>query len=83
MSRIPSGDTRPELAVCSLLHRIGFRFRLHVANLPGRPDIVLPRLRTVIFVNGCFWHQHTGCIDCSKPVTRSGYWASKLARNVG
>lgn len=82
MSRIPSRDTRPEIAVRSLLHRLGFCFRLHVATLPGRPDIVLPRLRTVVFVHGCFWHQHEGCIDCSKPATRTAYWAPKLARNV-
>ncbi len=82
MSRIRSRDTRPEILVRSLLHRMGFRFRLHVRALPGRPDIVLPHHRTVIFVHGCFWHQHQGCVDGKRPATRTGYWEPKLARNV-
>jgi DNA mismatch endonuclease (patch repair protein) len=82
MSRIRSCDTRPEKAVRSLLHALGFRFRLHRRDLPGRPDIVLPRYQSVIFVHGCFWHQHAGCIDCSRPASNSDYWLSKLARNV-
>lgn len=82
MSRIRSRDTVPELAVRRLVHRLGFRFRLHNRRLPGKPDVVLPRHRTVILVHGCFWHQHEGCIDCSKPGTNKSYWAQKLARNV-
>lgn len=82
MSRIRSRDTTPELVVRRLLHRLGFRFRLHNAKLPGKPDLVLSRHRTTIFIHGCFWHQHEGCIDCSKPATNSGYWAPKLRRNV-
>ena len=82
MSRIRSRDTAPELTVRSLVHRLGFRFRLHDPSLPGRPDIVLSRFRTVIFIHGCFWHQHAGCVDCSKPTTNSSYWTPKLKRNV-
>lgn len=82
MSRIRSRDTAPEIAVRRLVHRLGFRFRLDNRQLPGKPDLVLPRHRTVIFVHGCFWHQHGGCIDCSKPRTNGAYWLPKLARNV-
>lgn len=82
MSRIRSRDTAPELAVRRLVHRLGFRFRLHSRNLPGKPDLVLARHRTVILVHGCFWHQHEGCADCSKPGTNQSYWAPKLTRNV-
>jgi DNA mismatch endonuclease (patch repair protein) len=82
MSRIRSRDTAPELAVRRLVHRLGFRFRLHNRRLPGKPDLVLARHRTVVLVHGCFWHQHEGCIDCSKPGTNQSYWAPKLARNV-
>jgi len=82
MSRIRSSNTKPEMLVRSLLHRIGFRFRVHCRNLPGRPDIVLPRYRTVIFVHGCFWHQHAGCTEASRPASNTGYWNSKLKANV-
>lgn len=82
MSRIRSRDTVPEVAVRRLVHRLGFRFRLHGRQLPGKPDMVLSRHRSVIFVHGCFWHQHEGCIDCSSPRTNSTYWSPKLARNV-
>ena len=80
MSRIKSKDTQPELAVRSLLHRMGYRFRLHRTDLPGRPDIVLPRHRKAILVHGCFWHGH----DCrlgSKPKSNQGYWGPKIATN--
>lgn len=60
---------------------MGYRFRLHVKALPGKPDLVLSRHRTVIFVHGCFWHQHQGCIDCSKPRINADYWSGKLQRN--
>lgn len=66
----------------SLLHRAGFRFRKNDKSLPGSPDIVLPRFRTVIFVHGCFWHQHKGCRRATKPATRQDYWDTKLARNI-
>lgn len=82
MSRIRSRDTNPELAVRQTLSKLGYRFRLHRHDLPGKPDIVLPKYRIAIFVHGCFWHQHTGCIDCSKPKTNANYWRPKLSANV-
>ena len=81
MSRIRGRDTRPELRVRSWLHRQGFRFRLHGRDLPGRPDIVLPRFRTVIFVNGCFWHLHDGCPAGRIPRSNSSFWKKKLTDN--
>jgi DNA mismatch endonuclease (patch repair protein) len=80
MSRIRSKDTKPELVVRSLLHRLGFRFRLHRKDLPGRPDIVLPKHKKVILVHGCFWHGHT-CRLASKPKSNSGYWSAKIDAN--
>lgn len=80
MSRIRSKNTKPELAVRSILHALGYRFRLHRPDLPGKPDIVLPRHKKIILVHGCFWHGH----DCrlgSKPKSNSGYWLAKIARN--
>jgi len=81
MSRIRSRDTRPERQLRSLLHRMGYRFRLHVAKLPGKPDIVLPRHRTVIFLHGCFWHQHPGCRYACVPKSRTNFWDRKFAAN--
>ena len=82
MARIRSRDTKPEIAVRRLLHSLGYRFRLHRRDLPGKPDIVLPRHRLVIFVHGCFWHQHPDCRLASRPKTRQNYWGPKLAGNV-
>lgn len=82
MSRIRGQNTGPERRVRSLLHRRGFRFSLRRKDLPGKPDIVLPRLRTVIFVHGCFWHRHTGCHNSVLPKTRAQFWAEKLTGNV-
>ncbi len=82
MSRIRSKDTSPEKKVRSLLHQMGYRFRLHVKSLPGQPDIVLPRYRKVIFVHGCFLHLHKGCRDGTIPKTQHEKWKSKLERNV-
>lgn len=82
MSRIRSTNTRPELAVRKALHARGFRFRLHRRDLPGKPDIVLPRYRAAVFVHGCFWHQHPGCRLASWPKSRIEYWGPKLGRNV-
>ena len=82
MSRIRSRHTLPEMIVRRLLHWMGFRYRLHVAHLPGKPDIVFPRLRKIIDVRGCFWHQHKGCIDSHIPKSRTDYWRPKLAKNV-
>lgn len=81
MSRIRGRNTKPELMLRSMLHREGFRFRLHSKNLPGRPDIVLPRYRTVIFVHGCFWHRHEGCRNATMPSTRREFWSEKFDKN--
>lgn len=80
MSRIHSVDTEPEKEVRSLLHRRGFRFSLHRKDLPGNPDIVLPRYRTVVQVQGCFWHGHS-CKDGRRPLSNRKYWNAKLDRN--
>lgn len=82
MSRIRGKDTRPEVKLRSLLHRAGFRFRVHDSRLPGKPDIVLPRYRSVIFVNGCFWHRHQGCRYCTTPATRKDFWDRKFSETV-
>ena len=82
MSRIRSRDTAPELRLRSLLHRVGLRFRLHHPGLPGRPDIVLPRYRTVVFVHGCFWHRHLGCSGATTPSSNAEFWQSKFEANV-
>jgi DNA mismatch endonuclease (patch repair protein) len=82
MSRIRSGNTKPELVLRSLLHRCGYRFSLRRRDLPGKPDIVLRKYRTVIFVHGCFWHRHPGCKQASMPRTRPEFWAEKFAKNV-
>jgi DNA mismatch endonuclease, patch repair protein len=82
MRRIRSTDTRAELVVRSLLHRAGFRFRLHDKQLPGKPDIVLPRYKTVVFVHGCFWHGHKGCKEGRRPKSNTEYWNRKLDRNL-
>lgn len=82
MARIRKRDTKPELVVRRCVHRLGYRFRLHRADLPGTPDLVFPVLRKVILVNGCFWHQHTCQLGCKAPRTRQEYWIPKLARNV-
>lgn len=82
MAAIKSRNTKPEIAVRKLLHASGFRFRLHRKDLPGRPDIVLPRYKTAVFVHGCFWHQHEGCKLASKPSSRQEYWKAKFDRNA-
>jgi len=82
MRKVHGQDTRLELRVRSTLHRMGFRFRLHAPSLPGRPDIVLPRHRKVIFVHGCFWHQHPRCRRSKLPATNVDWWRKKLRRNV-
>ncbi len=82
MSRIRGKDTKPELRVRSQLHRMGYRFRLHRKDLPGRPDIVLPKYDTVIFVHGCFWHRHKGCRFAYTPKTRVEFWQTKFDLNV-
>ena len=82
MSRVRSTDTKPEMVVRKWLHSQGLRFRLHRKDLPGKPDIVLPRFKTVILVNGCFWHQHQGCRKAALPASNRDFWAEKLGRNV-
>lgn len=82
MSRVRSGNTKPELLVRSLLHRMGYRFRLHRKDLPGKPDIVLPKYRTVVLVHGCFWHQHPGCRKATVPKRNRAFWEAKLSRNT-
>lgn len=82
MSRIKGRDTSPELRLRSLLHRAGFRFRLHAKQLPGRPDVILPKYRTAIFVHGCYWHRHPGCRNATIPSTRREFWLEKFNRNV-
>ncbi|HCG00189.1 MAG TPA: very short patch repair endonuclease [Chloroflexi bacterium] len=82
MSKVKNRDTAPKLVVRRLLHRLGYRFRLHRANLPGHPDIVLPRHRKVIFVHGCFWHGHVGCPRGARPATNTEFWNAKLDANA-
>lgn len=81
MSRIKGKDTKPEMLVRSAAHRLGLRFRLHGKGLPGRPDLVFPKHRTVVFVHGCFWHRH-GCKLASNPKSRQDYWLPKFERNT-
>jgi DNA mismatch endonuclease (patch repair protein) len=82
MGRISGRDTKPEIVVRRVLHRLGYRFRLHSKNLPGRPDIVLPRWQTVIFVHGCFWHRHPGCRFAYSPKSRVEFWMKKFDENI-
>jgi len=82
MSRIKSKDTGPEKKVRSLLHSLGFRFRLHRKDLPGKPDIVLPKYKTVIFVHGCFWHGHDCKAGKNTPASNRNYWNTKLSNNI-
>jgi len=82
MSRIKSKDTKPELIVRSLLHHLGYRFRLHSKKLPGKPDIILAKYKTVIFVHGCFWHHHKDCPRATTPKSNREYWKTKFNKNV-
>ncbi|MDD5169002.1 MAG: DNA mismatch endonuclease Vsr, partial [Syntrophales bacterium] len=82
MRRITARNTKPEMTVRSLLHELGYRFRVHRKDLPGKPDIVLPRYKTAIFVNGCFWHRHHGCKNATMPKTNAEFWKKKLSENV-
>ncbi len=82
MAHVRGRDTKPELAVRRLLHKMGYRFRLHRKDLPGRPDIVLPKYRKVLFVHGCFWHGHAGCRKAARPTSNSEFWNAKLDGNI-
>ena len=81
MSGIRGKNTKPEVRVRSHLHRHGLRFRLHVGDLPGRPDIVLPRYRAAVEVRGCFWHQHPGCRFAARPKSNAAFWEEKFRQN--
>jgi DNA mismatch endonuclease, patch repair protein len=82
MGRVRGKDTTPELVVRRLAHRLGLRFRLHASNLPGRPDLVLPKYKVAIFVHGCFWHRHEGCRRTTIPATRREFWLTKFSDTV-
>lgn len=82
MARVKGRNTEPERLVRSLLHKMGYRFRLHRRDLPGSPDIVLPKHRKVIFVHGCFWHGHKGCRKASRPSTNVDFWNNKIDKNM-
>lgn len=82
MSGIRGRDTRPERTMRKALFARGMRFRLHAKNLPGRPDLVFPRYRAVVFVHGCYWHQHPGCSFATRPASHVQFWSEKLASNV-
>ena len=82
MSGIRSKNTKPEITVRRWLHKNGYRFRLHRKDLPGKPDVVLPKYKTVIFVHGCFWHRHNGCKYCITPKTRTDWWLNKFEGNI-
>lgn len=82
MSRITSKNTKPEIIVRSALHKAGFRFRLHGKDLPGAPDIVLPKYKTVVFVHGCYWHVHKGCKRSNLPKSNLLYWTVKFEKNI-
>jgi DNA mismatch endonuclease (patch repair protein) len=82
MSRIRSKNTKPERLLRSGLHKRGLRFRIHKKDLPGKPDIVFPSKKVVVFVHGCFWHLHENCVDGRIPKSNTGYWEHKLQRNI-
>ncbi len=82
MSRIRSANTKPEMIVRSLLHRMGYRFRLHRKDLPGKPDIVLPKFKAIIFIHGCFWHRHINCKYAYMPKSKQKFWETKFKSNV-
>jgi len=81
MARIRAKDTRPEWAVRRLAHGLGYRYRLHVGDLPGKPDLVFPKHRAIILVHGCFWHRHGGCVLARLPKSRLDFWEPKLTAN--
>lgn len=82
MSRVSGKDTKPEIIVRKKLHGMGYRYRLHRADLPGKPDIVLPKHKKIIIVNGCFWHGHEGCRRSKRPTTNIAFWEKKLDSNL-
>ena len=82
MSRVTGKNSKPELIVRKLLHGMGYRFRLHDAKLPGKPDVVLPRHKKIVFINGCFWHGHHDCKRAKLPSTNVEFWQSKISGNI-
>ena len=82
MARVRSKNSKPEIVVRRMAHRSGYRFRLHCRYLPGTPDLVFPKLKKIILVNGCFWHRHHGCSRATTPKTRESYWAKKFGDNM-
>lgn len=82
MAQIRAKNTKPEILIRSLLHRLGFRFRLHRKNLPGKPDIVLSKYKTVIEVRGCYWHRHQGCKEATLPKSNTAFWEKKFSETV-
>lgn len=82
MSRIRGKNTQPELALRRVLHGLGLRYRLHGAGLPGKPDLVFPRYKAVVFVHGCFWHRHAGCSIATTPKSNTSFWVGKFEKNV-
>ncbi len=81
MSRVRAKDTRPEMIVRRLVHSLGYRYRLHRGDLPGRPDLVFPKRKAIIFVHGCFWHRHARCRKATTPATNRDYWLPKFRQN--
>ncbi|MHC2018695.1 very short patch repair endonuclease [Methylobacterium sp. CM6247] len=82
MKKVRQRDTKPEIVVRRVAHALGFRFRLHRRDLPGSPDLVLPRHKVAVFVHGCFWHRHPGCRSASTPKANAEFWSDKFDRNV-
>lgn len=82
MASIKGANTTPEIALRKAMHALGLRFRLHAKKMPGRPDIVLPRWKAVVFVHGCFWHRHEGCPNATHTATRPDFWKAKFKANV-
>jgi len=82
MAKIGQSDTKPEMSVRKVAHRLGYRFRLHRRDLPGTPDVVFPKHKAVVFVHGCFWHRHAGCTRASTPATDTDFWTLKFERNT-
>ena len=81
MALVRGADTKPEMKVRSIVHRLGYRYRLHVSKLPGKPDLVFPKLHKVLFVHGCFWHRHSGCSLARLPKSKLDFWKPKLEGN--
>lgn len=82
MSRIRGKDTKPEIVLRTLMHHAGSRYRLHDKKLPGKPDLVLPKYKTAIFVNGCYWHRHRGCPKATTPKTSTSFWTKKFEETI-